>query len=102
LTNRTVANQPSGPLASASGLPLPGVGSGCPAHRGHEEGTHEALRKDHRYTRIIRLLGSFRDGGELTGCDHETVVYWVAERDAGELGIDEAPQHDKLIGPYKQ
>lgn len=47
------------------------------------------------------LTGSFRDAGELAGCDHKTVAHWVAKRDAGELGIDEAPQRDKLIDPYK-
>jgi hypothetical protein len=45
------------------------------------------------------LTGSFRDAGELAGCDHKTVAHWVAKRDAGELGIDEAPQRDKLIEP---
>lgn len=31
------------------------------------------------------LTRSFRDAGELAGCDHKTVAHWVARRDAGEL-----------------
>lgn len=31
------------------------------------------------------LTQSCRDAGELAGCDHKTVAYWVARRDAGEL-----------------
>ncbi|MGH9231515.1 MAG: IS21 family transposase, partial [Acidimicrobiales bacterium] len=31
------------------------------------------------------LTQSYRDAGELAGCDHKTVAHWVARRDAGEL-----------------
>ena len=31
------------------------------------------------------LTKSYRDAGELAGCDHHTVAHWVARRDAGEL-----------------
>lgn len=31
------------------------------------------------------LTRSYRDAGELAGCDHKTVAHWVARRDAGEL-----------------
>jgi hypothetical protein len=31
------------------------------------------------------LTQSYRDAGELAGCDHKTVAHWVARRDVGEL-----------------
>lgn len=31
------------------------------------------------------LTRSYRAAGELAGCDHHTVAYWVARRDDGEL-----------------
>jgi hypothetical protein len=31
------------------------------------------------------LTRSFRDAGELVGCDNKTVAHWVARRDAGAM-----------------
>ncbi|HSS10860.1 MAG TPA: IS21 family transposase [Acidimicrobiales bacterium] len=45
------------------------------------------------------LTNSYRDAGELTGCDHKTVAHWVARRDAGELTATIEPR-DRIIDPY--
>lgn len=45
------------------------------------------------------LTGSYRDAGELVGCDHKTVAHWVGRRDAGELTATTAPR-ERLIGPF--
>jgi transposase len=45
------------------------------------------------------LTQSYRDAGELAGCDHKTVAHWVARRDAGELTATAEPR-DRLIAPY--
>lgn len=45
------------------------------------------------------LTQCYRSAGELAGCDHHTVAYWVARRDAGELTAS-APRRAQLIDPY--
>ena len=45
------------------------------------------------------LTGSYRDAGELAGCDHKTVAHWVARRDAGELTATALPR-DRVIDPF--
>ena len=45
------------------------------------------------------LTGSYRDAGELAGCDHKTVAHWVARRDAGELTATAEPR-DRVIDPF--
>jgi len=45
------------------------------------------------------LRGSYRDAGELAGCDHKTVAHWVARRDAGELTATAEPR-DRVIDPF--
>lgn len=46
------------------------------------------------------LTGSFRDAGELAGCSHHTVAYWVAKRDAGELPDDGPQRRERIIDPF--
>jgi hypothetical protein len=45
------------------------------------------------------LTDSFRDAGELAGCDHHTVAHYVAARDAGELS-GKPVRRDQLIDPF--
>lgn len=45
------------------------------------------------------LTQSYRDAGELAGCDHKTVAHWVARRDAGELTATAEPR-DRVIDPF--
>jgi hypothetical protein len=45
------------------------------------------------------LTRSFRDAGELAGCDHKTVAAWVARRDAGTLTAEPASR-PRLIDPF--
>lgn len=45
------------------------------------------------------LTRSFRDAGELAGCDHKTVAHWVARRDAGAMSAEAVPR-TRLIDPF--
>jgi hypothetical protein len=45
------------------------------------------------------LTRSFRDAGELAGCDHKTVAVWVARRDAGALTAKPSAR-PRLIDPF--
>jgi hypothetical protein len=45
------------------------------------------------------LTRSFRDAGELVGCDHKTVAVWVARRDAGAMSAKMA-RRAQLIDPF--
>jgi hypothetical protein len=45
------------------------------------------------------LTRSFRDAGELAGCDHKTVALWVARRDAGAMTA-KATVGPRLIDPF--
>lgn len=45
------------------------------------------------------LTHSFRDAGELVGCDHKTVAHWVARRDAGAMSA-QAVRRPRLIDPF--
>jgi transposase len=45
------------------------------------------------------LTRSFRDAGELAGCDHKTVAHWVTRRDAGGLTARPAARR-RLIDPF--
>ncbi len=45
------------------------------------------------------LTHSYRDAGELAGCDHKTVAHWVARRDAGELTATAEPR-DRVTDPF--
>jgi len=42
---------------------------------------------------------SYRDAGELAGCDHKTVAHWVTRRDAGAMS-GEAVRRPRLIDPF--
>ncbi len=46
------------------------------------------------------LTGSFRDAGELAGCSHHTVAFWVARRDAGELPDDGPQRRERITDPF--
>lgn len=46
------------------------------------------MKSDEEIMEILEaydLTGSFRDAGELAGCDHHTVAHWVRAREAGKL-----------------
>lgn len=45
------------------------------------------------------LTRSFRDAGELAGCDHKTVAHWVARRDVGAMSA-KAMCRPRLIDPF--
>ncbi len=45
------------------------------------------------------LTRSFRDAGELAGCDHKTVAHWVTRRDAGAMSAEAVPR-PRLIDPF--
>jgi transposase len=45
------------------------------------------------------LTRSYRDAGELAGCDHKTVAHWVARRDAGAMSA-KAARRPRLIDPF--
>ena len=45
------------------------------------------------------LTHCYRSAADLAGCDHHTVAYWVARRDAGELATGPV-RRDQLIDPY--
>jgi transposase len=45
------------------------------------------------------LTHSYRDAGELVGCDHKTVAHWVARRDAGTLSPTSEPR-SRIIEAY--
>ena len=45
------------------------------------------------------LTGSYRDAGELVGCDNKTVAHWVGRRDAGELTAT-AVRRERSIEPF--
>jgi hypothetical protein len=45
------------------------------------------------------LTRSFRDAGELAGCDHKTVAHWVGRRDAGAISAT-AVTRPRLIDPF--
>src|SRR2546428_8720573 len=44
------------------------------------------------------LTQSFRDAGELAGCDHHTVARYVDDRQAGE--ISQPSRREQLIYPF--
>ena len=45
------------------------------------------------------LTRSFRDAGELAGCDHKTVAHWVGRRDAGAMSAVSVCRR-RLIDPF--
>lgn len=45
------------------------------------------------------LTHSYRDAGELAGCDHKTVAHWVARRDSGTLSPTSEPR-SRIIEAY--
>ncbi len=45
------------------------------------------------------LTRSFRDAGELAGCDHKTVAHWVGRRDAGAMS-EKAVRRPRLVDPF--
>jgi transposase len=45
------------------------------------------------------LTRSFRDAGELAGCDHKTVAHWVARRDTGTI-TEKPAARPRLIDPF--
>jgi transposase len=61
------------------------------------------LKSDEEIMEILEafdLTRSFRAAGELAGCSHHTVEYYVARRDEGRLNAGEAQQRPKLIDPH--
>jgi hypothetical protein len=60
------------------------------------------MKSDEEIVEILEafdLTRSYRDAGELAGCDHHTVAYWVGRRERGELSATPAPK-DQLIDPF--
>ncbi len=60
------------------------------------------MKSDEEIMQILEafdLTRSFRDAGELAGCDHKTVAHWVARRDAGAMAA-KAVARPRLIDPF--
>jgi len=60
------------------------------------------MKSDEEIMEILEafdLTRSYRDAGELAGCDHHTVAHWVQRREKGELSATAAPK-DQLIDPF--
>jgi transposase len=60
------------------------------------------MKSDEEIVEILEafdLTRSYRDAGELAGCDHHTVAHWVGRRERGELSATPAPK-DQLIDPF--
>ena len=60
------------------------------------------MKSDEEIVEILEafdLTRSYRDAGELAGCDHHTVAHWVERREKGELSATPAPK-DQLIDPF--
>jgi len=59
------------------------------------------LKSDEEIMEILEafdLTQSFRDAGELAGCDHHTVARYVDDRQAGE--ISQPSRREQLIDPF--
>lgn len=46
------------------------------------------------------LTGSYRDAGELAGCSPNTVIRWVAAREAGQLVVGRAAPRPSVIDAF--
>jgi hypothetical protein len=60
------------------------------------------MKSDEEIMEILEafdLTQSYRDAGELAGCDHHTVAHWIDRRDRGELS-SALVTRDRLIGAF--
>ena len=71
----------------------------CLTHRAPGRDQLKSAEEIMQILEAFDLTRSFRDAGELAGCDHKTVAAWVARRDAGAMSAEPA-RRARLIDPF--